>query len=52
MPLVPVSLAFQHNSRPRQKKQGYERFTFLQPCKKEAEHIIEPISLQKEWVAP
>ena len=34
MPLVPVSLAFQHNSPPRQKKQGYERFTFLQHCKK------------------
>ena len=52
MPLVPVSLAFQHNSPPRQKKQGYERFTFLQHCKKQAKHISEPISLQKGWVAP
>ena len=34
LPLVPVSLAFQHNSPLRQKKQGYERFTSFQHCKK------------------
>ena len=33
MPLVRVSLAFQHNSTLGQKK-GYERFTFCQHCKK------------------
>ena len=34
LPLVPVSLAFQHNSPLRPKKQGYERFTYFQHCKK------------------
>ena len=52
MPLVPVSLAFQHNSPPRQNKQGYERFTFLQHCNNQAKHIGEPISLQKRMGCP
>ena len=50
MPLVRVSLAFQHNSTLGQKK-GYERFTFCQHCKKKhAAHIIAPTSVQKGWV--
>ena len=52
MPLVPVSLAFQHNSPHRQKKKGYERFTFFNIVKRQAAHIIEPICFQKGWVAP
>ena len=48
MPLVRVSLAFQHNSTLGQKK-GYERFTFCQHCKKNTPHIsLHPLPYKKD----
>jgi hypothetical protein len=52
MPLVRVSLAFQHNSTLGQKKKGMNALLFVNVVKRQAVHIIEPLSLRKGWVAP
>jgi hypothetical protein len=52
MPLVRVSLAFQHNSTLGQKKKGMNALLFVNVVKRQAAHIIEPLSLRKGWVAP
>ena len=52
MPLVRVSLAFQHNSTLGQKKKGMNALLFVNVVKRQATNFAEPSSLQKGLVAP